>query len=209
MIRPPPWTDGPRDGTTYLLLPFHGFFTHTLTGRRREAGRRSGQPQDYALSLQPKKRACLPSPAPPSCSTCHAVDGGASPSSDPCQLGSVFAMSIGLPSGTVPALPLTGLLWDWAQWAPLRKHLGPSLQPLWQPLVSSVSATVWVKRALPLPSGSQRGEMGLFPHTSAPSSSEAAGPVLGRLLGLLPARPAGLPCLSPWTSRGPGLEGPP
>lgn len=63
MIRPPPWTDGPRDATTYLLLPFHGFFTHTLTGRRREAGRRSGQPQDYALSLQPKKRACLPSPA--------------------------------------------------------------------------------------------------------------------------------------------------
>lgn len=166
MIRPPPWTDGPRDGTTYLLLPFHGFFTHTLTGRRREAGRRSGQPQDYALSLQPKKRACLPSPAPPSCSTCHAVDGGASPSSDPCQLGSMFAMSISLPSGTVPAFPLTGLLWDWAQWSPLRKHLGPSLQPLWRPLVSSVSATIWVKRALPCPSGSQWGEMGPFPHTS-------------------------------------------
>lgn len=82
MIRPPPGTDGPRDGTTYLLLPFHVFFTHTLTGRRREAGRRSGQPQDYALSLQPKKWACLPSTCPPSpsplsCSTSHAVDGRA------------------------------------------------------------------------------------------------------------------------------------
>lgn len=66
MIRPAALDSWPRDGTTYLLLPFHVFFTHTLTGRGREAGRRRGQPQDYALSLQPKKWACLPSPRPPS-----------------------------------------------------------------------------------------------------------------------------------------------
>lgn len=200
MIRPPPWTDGPRDGTTYLLLPFHGFFTHTLTGGRREAGRRSRQPQDYALSLQPKKRACLPSPCPPqlrSCSTCHAVDGGVFfPPQTPCQLDSMFAMSIRLPDGTVPTFPLTGLLWDWAQCSPLRKHLGPSLQPLWRPLVSSVSATVWVERALPPPLREPAGRDGGFlPHTASLCPSRLLtqlGLCTGQVTGA--ACPA-LPCL--------------
>lgn len=169
---PAPLDRRPRDGTTYLLLPFHGFFTHTLTGRRREAGRRSGQPQDDALSLQPKNRACLPSPALPQLpsfrSTCHAVDGGAClPPQTPGQLGSMFALSISLSNGTVPAFPLrppVGL----GTVSPLRKRLGPSLQPLWRPLVSSVSATVWVKRALPLPLREPAGrDGGFFPHAVA------------------------------------------
>lgn len=122
----------------------------------------------------------LPS-CPPSCSTCHAVDGGALlPPQTPCQLGSTFAMSISLPNGTVPTFPLTGLLWDWAQCSPLRKRLGPSLQPLWRPLVSSVSATVWVSPG-PAPQGaSQLGEVGASSLTRCPlplSAPETAGPV--------------------------------
>lgn len=154
MTRPPPWTDGPRDAPLIYCCLFT-FSVHTVTGRRREAGRRSGQPQDSALSLQPKKRARLPSPAlppsPPSCFTYHAIEGGAVLPLRPLASLAQCLLSISLPSGTVPTFPLTGLLWEWAQFPPLRKHLGPSLQPLWRPLVSSESATVWVKRALPLP----------------------------------------------------------
>lgn len=140
MIRPAALDSWPRDGATYLLLPFTFFFTHTLTGRGREAGRRRGQPQDYALSLQPKKWACLPSPTPSplthsSSSTTSRVwgrDGGAvlPPRFPPCQLGSVFAMSISFPDGTGPHSLLAGLLWDRAPCLPRRAQSGPSLQPL-------------------------------------------------------------------------------
>lgn len=155
--------------------------------------------------------ACPPPPSPsspPSCSTCHAVDGGAClPPQTPCQLGSMFALSISLPNGPVHAFPLTGLLWDWAQCPPLRKRLGPSLQPLWRPLVSSVSATVWVKRALPLPLREPAGrDGGFFPRRRPLSRSapETAGPVRwAGYWGRLPCHAS----LFPWTSRGPWVGG--
>lgn len=150
----------------------------------------------------------LPS-CPPSCSTCHAVDGGALlPPQTPCQLGSTFAMSISLPNGTVPTFPLTGLLWDWAQCSPLRKRLGPSLQPLWRPLVSSVSATVWVKRALALPLREPASweRWGLLP------SRDVLCPFqLLKQLGLCTGQVTGATCpalpLFRWTSRGSWVGG--
>lgn len=119
-----------------FIVAFSRFlYTHRLA----EGG---GREEEWAATglcpLTPAKEMGLPAlhlpslTSPLSCSTSHAVDGRAVlPPQTPCQLGSMFAMSIRLPSGTVPTFPLTGLLWDWAQCPPLRKHLGPSLQPLW------------------------------------------------------------------------------
>lgn len=103
-----------------------------LAGRRREGGeeewaatglsslapaKEMGQP-----ALHPVPHPLLFLAPPPTC-----VDGGAVlPLPDsPCQLGSMFAMSISLSNGTGPYLPIYG---PCALLSP-RKQLGSSLQP--------------------------------------------------------------------------------
>lgn len=94
---PPAALDRRPKGWHHLFIVAFSRFLYThVDGRRREAGWMSGQPQDNALSLQPKKWACLPSTCPPAPSL------PPPPSDSPRQLGSMFAMNISLPSRTVP-----------------------------------------------------------------------------------------------------------
>lgn len=96
MIRPPPWTDRPRDGTTYLLLPFHFFFTHMLMGA---GGRWGGGVGSHRTMPSHSSQRNGPARPPPVLSHPPFLPP---PSDSPPQLGSMFAMSISLPNGTVP-----------------------------------------------------------------------------------------------------------
>lgn len=179
---PATWTDGPRDGRTHHLF-IVAFSRFLSTHWPAEGGRRGeGWAATGLCPLTPAKdTACLPAlPSQlPSCSTCHAVDGGAFlPPQTPCQPGSMFALSISLPNGTVPtshsqAFCGTG-------------HSVPLRGSVWGPL-SSLFGDLWLALCLPrsgskepypcpcpCPSGSQLGEMGassLTPPPSAPFSS--------------------------------------
>lgn len=59
MIRPLPWTDGPRDGTTYLLLPFH-VFLYTHVDGPQEGGREEERAATGLCPLTPAKEMGLP-----------------------------------------------------------------------------------------------------------------------------------------------------
>lgn len=91
---------------------------------------------------------------------------------------------------------------------PSEEVLGPSLQPLWRPLVSSVSATAWDKRALPLPLREPAGRDGdFFPHTASLCPFQ-----LLKQLGLCTGQVIGAACPAlPLCSHGPpgalGLKG--
>lgn len=168
MNDPPDALDRWPKGRHHLFIVAFSRFLYTHVDWPKEGGgRRSGQPQDYALSLQPKKWACLPSSCPPSpslpsCSTYPAVDGRAAlPLQTPRQLGSVLALSVSLPAdGTVPTpthRPFMGLRTvspsEEACGGPLFSLFGD----LWLALCMSQSGS---KEPCPCPSGSQLGERG-------------------------------------------------
>lgn len=147
-----------------------------------------------------------PSPSPPSSTSHFCLMGGCPPSSDsPCQLGSMFAMSISLPNGTVLHLPTTGFCGVWHR-VPPEEAVGVLCSASLLTHVSTVSATGWVKRALPLPLREPAGEMGLLSSTLPPApplqllSSWACA--RSRFLG-----PPALPCRSLRNSRGSWVGG--
>lgn len=136
---------------------------------------------------QPALHPGLPTP-PPSSASHFCCRWGCPPSSDsPCQLGSMFSMSISLPDGTVPPTTITHtVLCGTRHCVPLRKQPVPVPGggggcPLSSLLADPTSALclpqAGSKEPAPCPSGSQLGRWGFFPQAGsvAPTAPEQRG----------------------------------
>lgn len=146
-----------------------------------------------------------PSPSPPNSTSHFCLMGGCPPSSDsPCQLGSMFAMSISLPNGTVLHLPTTGFCGVWHR-VPPEEAVGVLCSASLLTCQHCVCHRLGQKSPPPAPQGASWGDGASF-------LIAAARPPLQLLSSWACARsrflgPPALPCRSLRNSRGSWVGG--